>query len=457
MSSGSSSSSSSLPASISIPLSPQLSSSLSRDGDDSSLALTALLESSERLFTQDQCETTMLREYFTLIGLFSSFQAGRDELQASGVFQQLHDLGASPGHDYLRRLILANLDYSHPSSPARNLLQMWITQGSKEFRLYATCMLRALLRADVPDFAEWGIEVLVTQLYMEPEVAQVALSVLEEAAKQLHYLRAIIASRPQLVQLARTLPAAGNLLIRFLACQEGLAYLAHPSLDWVKPTLHSWRAEQHIDYVGQVEDKLRRGLLRNINKPNPWALASANHANRGRGASTAGVSSHSHPSVHGGRACGPPTLTPIPIRVPANDCSGGHVFAREHNTKAGGGSDSQPPPAHWTLEWLFRLPLRVLVQIGTMPTSTGKWTKNRELTLSLKVDSYVDASRLRPENHHEDGSESGAIRVKAVLVNEHGKPCPLEVTAIDTMRAALCLGAVPLVRHEGCGEVGAVR
>ena len=107
------------------------------------------------------------------------------------------------GHDYLRRLILVNLDYTTDGN-ARNLLQLWMTSGTRQFRLYATCLLRALLRADVTDFKDWGIELLVTQLNMEEEVAAAALSVLDEAAQRPLYLRALIAKRPILVQLART-------------------------------------------------------------------------------------------------------------------------------------------------------------------------------------------------------------------------------------------------------------
>jgi hypothetical protein len=397
----------------------------------------------QRIFTLKDTESSMIREYFTLIGLMSSFSYGRDELERTGVFKSLARLKNAPVHDYLRRLLLANLDYS-TQGPARNLLQMWITEGSTDFRLYATCLLRALLRADVPDFAEWGVEVLVTQLYMEHDVAEVALSVLEEAAKQPKFLQAIIRARPQLVQLAKTLPNAMNLLIRFLALPEGLAFLSQ-DLDWVNPSLKSWRSTKHVQYVGRVEDKLRRGLLRNS-------------------------------SQFSGEQLGYPQMLPIPVRVPANDSYGGsgHYFSAEVSAGFGGsggqsgnlmngfdggaggveggaGGSADGTTERWSMEWLFRMPWRLHVQVGTLDgggSGASRFVPLREVI----TDTFVDASRLRPERHHEDGSESGyAVRLKGVVIKQ-GAPTALKVAPTETLRVALFLGALPINPENGDTE-----
>jgi hypothetical protein len=387
-----------------------------------------------RIFSPKDTETSMVREYFTLIGLMSSFSFGRDELERTGVFKSLGELKNAPVHDYLRRLVLANLDYS-TQGPARNLLQMWITEGSTDFRLYATCLLRALLRADVTDFAEWGVEVLVTQLYMEQQVAEVALSVLEEAAKQPQYLQAIIRARPQLVQLAKTHPNAMNLLIRFLALPEGLAFLSQ-DLDWVNPALKSWRSTKHVQYVGRVEDKLRRGLLRNS-------------------------------SQFSGEQLGYPQALPIPVRVPGNDCygAGGHYFSGEAGVGGGSGNpngfdgggggvdgsaggSADRSTERWSMEWLFRMPWRLHAQVGTFEgggSGASRFVPLREVV----TDTFVDASRLRPERHHEDGSESGyAVRLKGVVVRQ-GNPRVLKVAPTETLRVALFLGALPVNPENG--------
>ena len=57
------------------------------------------------------------------------------------------------------------------------------------------------------------------------------------------------------------------------------------------------------------------------------------------------------------------------------------------------------------------------------------------------------APQLRPERHvAEDGSGSGAVRVKAVCINEKGVPTPLSVLPGETLRASLFLGALPVDR-----------
>lgn len=51
-------------------------------------------------------------------------------------------------------------------------------------RLYSTKMLRVLLRAKINDFHQWGIELLVGQLYdQNRSVAMTALAILDEACE----------------------------------------------------------------------------------------------------------------------------------------------------------------------------------------------------------------------------------------------------------------------------------
>jgi hypothetical protein len=375
----------------------------------------------KRLFSPANCETTMIREYFTLIGLVSSFKDGRACLNESRVIQRLTSLDKQPGKDYLRRLVISNLDYT-VDGPARNLLQVWMASGSKAFRLYATCLLRALLRANVEDFADWGIEVLVTQLYTEQEVAELALSVLEESVQQPRYLQALIRKSPPLVQLSRTLPAASNLIIRFLSMPDGYAFLEHH--DWIGHALEGWRSQKHIDYVGLVEASLRRGLLRDSS-----SLASPGSEPQKR---------HRHAQ---------PSPVAIPVQVPRNDKAGSsNTHAKQGSDRASSFSSAEPAedtwamPEYWSLEWLFRMPWLVRVFKG----KGGPWESTYE---RLVVDTFVDASQLRPERY--DMDDNGAVRVKAVFVDSNGVPCPIQVESGETCRAALFLGASP-VNHDGC-------
>ena len=285
-----------------------------------------------RMFSPEFCSRRMLREYFTLLGLMSSSAEGLRLLEQSNLFQRLYVMGKMQGHDFLCRLILANLDYSVDGS-SRNLLQLWMTDGSKPLRLYATCLLRALLRSNVVDFANWGIDVLVTQLYQEDEVALAALSVLEEAAQTPQYLLAMILKRPQKLV---ALPAATNLLLRSLSLPEGLAFLRE--MDYIDQILEEWRSKHHVSYVHLVEDSLSRGLTRETERLNYQTTFSPLQS-------------------------GP---VPIPVIVPNSS----HTNVKQH----------------WGIEWLFRLPWNIEVRL-VGPQGSGPPS-------NVKLDTFVDASEI---------------------------------------------------------------
>ena len=60
-----------------------------------------------------------------------------------------------------------------------------LTAAYESARLYATQFLLVLLRAKLPDFEKWGIELLVMQLYDKSKaVSLAAIHVLEEAAEE---------------------------------------------------------------------------------------------------------------------------------------------------------------------------------------------------------------------------------------------------------------------------------
>ncbi|RHY44703.1 hypothetical protein DYB30_012737, partial [Aphanomyces astaci] len=131
------------------------------------------------------------------------------------------------------------------------------TDRRYSLRLYATCLLRALLRSEVEGFERWGIESLVAQLDKETSVARAALSVLEEAAESPVYLSAMIKKRPlQLVHLQ-----AESLLLKFLSLPEGLAFLKDVP-NWIPTKLVQWRQSKVVNYVHVVESHLLRGVFR---------------------------------------------------------------------------------------------------------------------------------------------------------------------------------------------------
>ncbi|KAF1777153.1 Rapamycin-insensitive companion of mTOR, domain 4 [Phytophthora cactorum] len=347
-----------------------------------------------RMFSPDYVSRRMLRD-----------KEGLKMMEQSNLFQRLYVMGTTKGHDFLCRLILANLDYSVDGS-SRKLLQSWMMEGSKALRLYATCLLRALLRSEVADFDKWGIDALVTQLTQEEEVAKAALSVLEEAAETPACLLAMILKRPtKLIQLKDK--RAESLLLKSLSLAEGLNFLRDTG-DWIPRTLAAWRREKHISYVHAVEHALFRGLHRDA-------------AGRERGSSSGSTSTR--------QTCSP---TPIPVNVPM---------------KRGGGVGLKPPSGGssqrslWGLDWLYRMPWNMEVKIVGPPGSGPP--------SNLILETYIDGA-MRDEDDStsiDDELRMNSIRVKGIVVDARNMPQPVVVNSQQTLQACLFLGTQPVDRR----------
>ncbi len=68
---------------------------------------------------------------------------------------------------------------------ARIILSKALTASSENARLYTASFMRVLMRAKVPFLSNWGMEMLVTQLYDQSKsVAMEALSVISEACEE---------------------------------------------------------------------------------------------------------------------------------------------------------------------------------------------------------------------------------------------------------------------------------
>eukprot|EP00753_Platysulcus_tardus_P007609 PLAT15300.4.p1 GENE.PLAT15300.4~~PLAT15300.4.p1 ORF type:complete len:468 (+),score=268.40 PLAT15300.4:96-1406(+) len=88
------------------------------------------------------------------------------------------------------------------------------------------------------------------------------------------------------------------------------------------------------------------------------------------------------------------------------------------------------------LEWLFRLPFNFEV-----------WCRNGERPpLSLRVDTFVDASGYRPEF---DDPQAHLLRIKGVVMDHTGKPQPFRVPEDSDLRACLFLGAAAIDKQGG--------
>jgi hypothetical protein len=96
----------------------------------------------------------------------------------------------------------------------------------------------------------------------------------------------------------------------------------------------------------------------------------------------------------------------------------------------------------FSLETLFRLPFRVEVMVEwstERPDGPPKFQSQR-----LVCDTYVDASRYRPEQVGRDAAAFGDVYVKAVILNGAGFPAPVTIPPKSRLKAALFIGPSPV-------------
>jgi len=204
-----------------------------------------------RLLSPEKVLKTMAREYFTMLGTLSSSPRGLEVLGKFQVMKLLIDLAELQGRDDLSHLIMTSLDYNQ-ASDSRVILSKALTSASKVVRFLATRHMRVLLRAGVQDFYDWGVDFLVKQLNdQDAKVAQLSLSILDEASDEGESLDSLISKKPQLLKMGE---AGKNLMLRFLSRSAGFKYLS--DIGFVTQELKMWKEQLNVAYVNAVESAL---------------------------------------------------------------------------------------------------------------------------------------------------------------------------------------------------------
>ncbi|CAG8483702.1 13104_t:CDS:10, partial [Acaulospora colombiana] len=202
----------------------------------------------EPLFSKERINNTLTSGYFTMIGVLSKFKDGIKLLEKFKIFNTFYHLSELRSREDLIKAIITNLDYSLDAHP-RILI-------SKRVRLYATKHLGLILRTSAKKFNEWGIQLLITQLY-DPamEVCQMAVRVLEETCNHKENIELLVKLRPSLDNLGEV----GNpLLLRFLSTSIGFKYLSESN--YVEKEMDDWFQSRNQYYVTQLEVSLANAL-----------------------------------------------------------------------------------------------------------------------------------------------------------------------------------------------------
>ncbi|GFN88091.1 rapamycin-insensitive companion of mtor [Plakobranchus ocellatus] len=193
----------------------------------------------------------MCRFYFVFIGRLSASKKGCVRLEKSGIIQSLMEMMSPSSNILYVKLAISALNFSVDGS-TRPILSKALTATADLCRVYATKMLRVLMRASTPGFSQWGIEMLVTQLYdQEKSVAMSALHILDEACDNEDHLKSLIKLRPSLLHLGEK----GVLLLsRFVSSVQGFRSLN--DANFISSQLEKWQK-----YVDIVEEMLNEALM----------------------------------------------------------------------------------------------------------------------------------------------------------------------------------------------------
>ena len=121
----------------------------------------------DNLFSGSSVSTTCSHYYFLLLGVLSRSSKGHHLLTQSGVFELLHEVvKETAANDIYIKLIVSSLDYTIDGLN-RTVLELVLRQEScVTGRVYATGLLRALIRCQsCPHTLRWIMQQLVKQLY----------------------------------------------------------------------------------------------------------------------------------------------------------------------------------------------------------------------------------------------------------------------------------------------------
>ncbi|XP_034564894.1 rapamycin-insensitive companion of mTOR-like [Notolabrus celidotus] len=209
----------------------------------------------ERGLSGSRLLSTLSQHYFLFLGALSTHTLGVRMLEKCNVFQSLLSMCSLKNQEHLLKLTVSTLDYSRDGL-SRVILSKVLTAANDTCRLYATKHLRVLLRAGVEFFSNWGVQLLVTQLYdRNRSVSSEALDILDEACEDKTNLHALTEMRPALSHLG---DKGVLLLLRFLSIPKGFSYLSERG--YITAEMDRWQKEFNLKYVDLIEEQLNEAL-----------------------------------------------------------------------------------------------------------------------------------------------------------------------------------------------------
>ncbi|XP_049532058.1 rapamycin-insensitive companion of mTOR [Anopheles darlingi] len=223
------------------------------------LAIHAKKSAHECLFSPQHMTSTMCQQYFLFIGRMCRTDCGMEILRNTDVFKELSTIVQKTNHLCYIKLIISGLDYNMEGEPRAILSKALQKHPSVKARLYALQMLRVLLRARMPNFEVWGVQLMLelvasVQGEGQPRCMQLALiDLLEEASYERVYLEELTHCWPRLDQLG---DRGKMIMMRFYSIPRGLNHSSAQVLNEIE----QWLSIYNERYVLLIESDTHANL-----------------------------------------------------------------------------------------------------------------------------------------------------------------------------------------------------
>jgi hypothetical protein len=221
----------------------------------------------EREFCKEKLNKTMMREFISWLGIFTTKIDGIRMLQRKNIFNALKNLIDPSGiNDTFCQIIIRSFDYRLDSEPRLMLIE-WLAKGSKNIKLEIFEVFRTLYRSGASDFSTWCLPILINYsfsgisegneaYYAHPDVRNKALSILKEVIEDPIILDDIV----NLPYFDHKHFNNDTFLIKCLSHPVALQVL-HES-GWIDQTLKKWKETENLQFVKQVTALLNEELIK---------------------------------------------------------------------------------------------------------------------------------------------------------------------------------------------------
>lgn len=212
------------------------------------------------IFSSTSLRTTLVSDYFFMIGTLYSDVDGNKYLKNSNIFETYIELfEKAPDKDTIMKCVLVSLLYGKENITDA-IFSTILHRGSVNIRVFAIKFLRTLIRTGYQNFEKFILPMLVSQLYAYntsdgEDIVEESLAVLTEACQDQECLEHLFEMFPALIHLG---DKGYELVVRFLSIPRGYSTLK--SVGFVDTELEKWKRYKCLEYVRKVETTLLEAL-----------------------------------------------------------------------------------------------------------------------------------------------------------------------------------------------------